>query len=137
MLNAMRKATLLITLISALTFGAFGLFAQDELATYQTLMKAAAAAANGAMRGALTANDTATASAQAKDMSAAFDTIAAFWKAKGKDDAVKFAQAASAAGRAAAAATTLDDQRAAMGRAGASCLACHSLYRDGNKFRGL
>jgi cytochrome c556 len=128
----MRKAAILV---SALAFGAFGLFAQDELATYQTSMRAAAA--NGAMRDALTANDTATAAAKAKDMSAAFDTIAAFWKAKGKDDAVKFAEAASAAGKAAAAATTVDDQKAAMGKAGASCLACHSLYRDGNKFRGF
>ena len=134
MLYTMRKATILI---SALAFGAFGLFAQDELATYQTSMKAVVAAANGVMRGALTANDTATVSAKAKDMSAAFDTIAAFWKAKGKDDAVKFAEAASAAGRAAAAATTIDDQKAAMGKAGANCLACHALYRDGNKFRGL
>ena len=134
MLYTMRKAAILI---SALAFGAFGLFAQDELATYQTSMRAAAGAANGAMRDALTANDTATVSAKAKDMSAAFDTIAAFWKAKGKDDAVKFAEAASAAGRAAAAATTLADQQAAMGKAGGSCLACHALYRDGNKFKGL
>jgi cytochrome c556 len=133
MLYTMRKAAILI---SALAFGAFGLFAQDELATYQTSMRAAAAA-NGAMRDALTANDTATGSAKAKAMSAAFDTIAAFWKAKGKDDAVKFAEAASAAGKAAAAATTIDDQKAAMGKAGASCLACHALYRDGNKFKGL
>lgn len=134
MLNTMRKASVLI---SALALGAFGLLAQDDLATYQTSMRAAAAAANGAMRDALTANDTAAVSAKAKDMSAAFDTIAAFWKAKGKDDAVKFAEAASAAGKAAAAATTIDDQKAAMGRAGGTCLACHSLYRDGNKFRGL
>jgi cytochrome c556 len=134
MLNTMRKA---IILISAIAFGAFGLFAQDELATYQTSMRAAAAAANDAMRGALTGNDTAAVSAKAKDMSAAFDTIAAFWKAKGKDDAVKLAEAASAAGKAAAAATTSDDQKAAMGRAGANCLACHALYRDGNKFKGL
>ena len=51
MLYTMRKGTILI---SALAFGAFGLFAQDELATYQTSMRAAAAAANGAMRDALT-----------------------------------------------------------------------------------
>ena len=37
----MRKAGILI---SALAFGAFGLFAQDELATYQTSMRAAAGA---------------------------------------------------------------------------------------------
>ena len=134
MLYTMRQATILI---SALAVGAFALFAQDELATYQRSMRAAAAAANGAMHDALTANDTATVSAKAKDMSAAFDTIAAFWKAKGKDDAVKFAEAASAAGKAAAAATTIDDQKAAMGKAGANCLACHALYRDGNKFKGL
>ena len=49
MLSTMRKAAILI---SALAFGAFELFAQDELATYQTSMRAAAA--NGAMRDALT-----------------------------------------------------------------------------------
>jgi hypothetical protein len=66
MLFTMRKAAILI---SALAFGAVGLFAQDELATYQASMRAAAAAANGAMRDALTANDTATGSAKAKAMS--------------------------------------------------------------------
>jgi len=130
----MRKAGILI---SALAFGAFGLFAQDELATYQTTMRAAAAYANGAMRDALTAKDTAAGSAKARAMSAAFETIATFWKAKGKDDAVKFAEAASAAGKVAAAATTMDDQKAAMAKAGGSCLACHALYRDGNNFKGL
>jgi cytochrome c556 len=133
MLYTMFKATILI---SALAFSAFGLFAQDELATYQASMKAAAGA-NGAIRSALNANDTATVSAKAKDMSAAFDTIAAFWKAKGKDDAVKFAEAASAVGKATAAATTIDDQKAAMGKLGPNCQGCHALYRDGNKFKGL
>jgi hypothetical protein len=130
MLYTMRKATILI---SALAFGAFGLFAQDELATYQTSMAAAARQRRCAT---LTANLPPPFQPRPRHVGRA-DTIAAFWEAKGKDDAVKFAEAASAAGKAAAAATTIDDQKAAMGKAGASCLACHALYRDGNKFKGL
>ncbi|MES1257320.1 MAG: hypothetical protein ABUS51_02775 [Acidobacteriota bacterium] len=129
----MRKATILI---SALAFSAFGLFAQDELAHYQTMMKAAAGA-NGGARAALGANDTAAVAAKAKDMSAAFDDMTAFWKAKGKDDAVKFSMAASEAAKAAAAATTIDDQKAALAKVGPTCMGCHATYRDGNKFKGL
>jgi cytochrome c556 len=133
MLITMRKATIFI---SALALGAFGLFAQDDLTQYQTLMKTAAGA-NGAIRGAINAGDTATVAAKAKDMSAAFDQMATFWKAKGKDDAVKLSETARDAAKAAAAATTIDDQKAAMAKVGPTCMGCHATYRDGNKFKGL
>jgi len=132
-IELMLKATILI---SALAFGSFGLFAQDDLTNFQTMMKSAAGA-NGAARAALNSGDTATVSAKAKEMSAAFDGIAAFFKAKGKDDAVKFAMDASTAAKTAAAATTVDDQKAALGKVGPNCMGCHGLYRDGSKFKGL
>ena len=129
----MRKATILI---STLAFGAFGLMAQDDLAKFQPIMKAAAGA-NGATRKAVGAGDVAEAAAKAKEMSAAFDQIAAFFKAKGKDDAVGFAEGASAVGKAIAAATTKEDQAAAVAKLGGNCQGCHKVYRDGEKFKGL
>jgi cytochrome c556 len=96
-----------------------------------------AAGANGAMRKAITAGDTAAAAAKAKEMSDAFDQIAAFFKAKGKDDGVKFAEGASAVGKAVAAASTKEDQTAAAAKLGANCSGCHGVYRDGDKFKGL
>lgn len=110
--------------------------AQDDLAKYQPLMKSAAGA-QGAVRKAITAGDVAEASANAKEMSAAFDQIAAFFKDKGKDDAVTFATAASAVGKAIAEATTKEDQQAAVAKLGANCQGCHKVYRDGEKFKGM
>ena len=129
----MRKATIFL---STLAFGAFGLFAQDDLAKYQPIMKAAAGA-NGAMRKAVGTGDTAAAAAKAKEMSEAFDKIALFFKEKGKDDAVKFAEGASTVGKAVAAATSADDQKAAVAKLGANCQGCHTLSRDGEKFKGM
>jgi hypothetical protein len=133
MLLTMRKSAILI---SALVFGAFGLCAQDDLAQYQTWMKTAAGA-NGAIRGLVTAGDTAGVSAKAKDMAEAFDHIATFWKAKGKDDATKFAETARDAAKAAASATSIDDQKTALAKVAPNCMGCHAIYRDGNKFKGM
>ncbi len=130
MLDSMRKASLFI---SVLALSAFGLFAQDDLAKFQPLMKTAAGA-NGAARGAA---DQAALSAKAKEMATAFDGIAAFFKEKGKDDAVKFATAAGDAAKAAAAAGTLEEGKAALGKVGPNCMGCHAVYRDGQKFKGL
>ena len=130
MLMAMRIAKILI---SILAFSAFGLLAQDDLAKFQPLMKTAAGA-NGAARGAA---DQAALSAKAKEMAEAFDGIAAFFKDKGKDDAVKFAMAAGDAAKAAAAAGTLEEGKAALGKLGPNCQGCHAIYRDGSKFKGL
>ncbi len=86
MLYTMRLATLLVAAVAFCLAG----FAQDELAQYQTWMKAAAKG-NGGTKKAIAAKDVAAASAAAKDVADNFDSIAKFWKSKGKDDAVKFA----------------------------------------------
>ena len=112
------------------------MFAQDDLEKFQPIMKTAAGA-NGALRKAVAAGETAEATAKAKEMSEAFDKIAAFFTAKGKDDGVKFAEAASAAGKAIAAGTTKEEQQAAVAKLGPTCAGCHAVYRDGNKFKGM
>src|SRR5947209_5080866 len=109
MLMSMRKASIFI---SALAFSAFGLFAQDELATYQTWMKAAAGA-NGALRTAVTAKDTAAITENSQKMAESFDQMAKFWAAKHKDDAVKFAETARDAAKSLPTASA-DDQTAAL-----------------------
>jgi cytochrome c556 len=129
----MRKITIFVF---ALAFSALGLFAQDELAQYQTWMKGAVAARGGAQT-AVNANDAAGAAAKFKDMADNFDHIAAFWKSKGKDDAVKFAEGARDAAKAGAESTSIDDQKAALAKAAPNCGGCHAIYRDGTKFKGL
>ena len=98
----------------------------------------AAAGANGAIRKAIGTGDNAAASEKAREMPEASDKIALFFKEKGKDDVVKFAEGASAVGKAvAAAATSANDQKAAVAKLGANCQGCHTLYRDGEKFKGM
>lgn len=126
----MRKATILI---SILALSAFGLFAQDELATYQTWMKTAAGA-NGALRAAVTAKDTAAIADNSKKMAESFDQIAKFWAGKHKDDAVKFAETARDAAKMIATASP-EEQTAALAKIGGTCRGCHTPYRDGSKFK--
>jgi cytochrome c556 len=133
MLNAMRLAAIFVAIFA---FCLSGLVAQDELAQYQTWMKAAAGA-RGAAGKAVQAKDVAAASAAAKTAAENFDSIATFWKGKGKDDAVGFATTARDAAKAAADATTSEDQAAALAKIGPSCAGCHMTYRDGNKFKGI
>jgi hypothetical protein len=123
----MRLATLLVAVVAFCLAG----FAQDELAQYQTWMKAAAKA-NGGTRKAIAAKDVAAASAAAKDAADSFDSIAKFWKSKGKDDAVKFAETARDAAKAVSAATTPEDQQAAAAKIGPTCMGCHMITREGN-----
>jgi hypothetical protein len=129
----MRLATL-----SVFVFALFGtgLMAQDDLAQYQTHMKAAAAA-NGALRQALGAKDTAAAATSAGNAVAAFDWIATFWQGKGKDDGATFAKNAGAAFKAVADAKTPEDQAAAAAKIQPTCGACHAVYRAGSAFKGL
>lgn len=129
----MRLASLFVFVFAM--FGV-GLMAQDDLAQYQTHMKAAAAA-NGAVRQAVTAKDTAAAATQAGNAVAAFDWIATFWQGKGKEDAVGFAKNASAAFKAVADAKTPEDQAAAAAKIQPTCGACHTVYRAGNQFKGM
>jgi cytochrome c556 len=129
----MRLATILVTVFA---FCLAGLMAQDELAQYQTWMKAAAGARGAAMKS-IQAKDVAAAAASAKQSADAFDQIAQFWKSKGKDDAVAFAEAARDASKAAAAASTPEEQQAALQKSGPTCTGCHMVYRNGNQFKGI
>jgi hypothetical protein len=104
----MRFVSLLVIVFALGT----GLMAQDDLAQYQTHMKAAAAA-NGALGKAITDKDSAAIATNAGNMATAFDWIATFWQGKGKADAVQFAKAASAAAKAVGEAKTPEDQAAA------------------------
>ncbi len=110
--------------------------AQDELTQYQTWMKAAAGA-RGAAGKAVQAKDVPAAAAAAEKAAENFDSIATFWKGKGKNDAVTFATTARDAAKAAAAATTSEDQGAALAKIGPTCSGCHMLYRDGSNFKGM
>ena len=104
----------------------------DDLAKFQPMMKAGAKA-NGGVRSAIMGKDVAAAAKAATDMSASFDSMTAYWKEKGRDDAAKFSADASAAAKAVAAATTTEDQQEAFGKARATCGGCHAIYRDGQK----
>jgi len=126
-----------LTIFFAIVLGiGTGLMAQDDLATYQGHMKAAAAA-NGALRKAINDKDAAAITANAETMSTNFDWIATFFQGKGKDDAVGFAKAASAAAKAVADAKTPEDQTAALGKVMPNCNGCHAVYRAGQAFKGL
>ena len=133
MLVTMRLATILVTVFA---FCLAGLMAQDELAQYQAWMKTAAGSQKTAMSSVKT-KDVAAAASAAKDEAAAFDSIATFWKSKGKDDAVAFATSARDNAKAAAAATTPEDQQAALAKVSPNCQGCHAVYRDGMKFKGM
>jgi hypothetical protein len=127
----MRKASILLSIF---TFCAAGLFAQDDLAQYQTWMKAAAGA-NGKARAAVTAKDNAAVAAEAKTMAESFDHIAQFWAKQKKEDAVTFAETARDAAKALGAATTPEDQTAAMQKLMGTCRGCHTAHRDGTNFK--
>jgi mono/diheme cytochrome c family protein len=127
MLDTMLRATIIF---SILVFGAVALSAQDDLAQFQPMMKAAIAA-GGQMRAAFTASDTAAAATAAKNEAAAFDQMVAFWQAKHADDAVKFAESARDAAKAVAAATSIADMQAAARAINPNCGGCHAAHRSG------
>jgi hypothetical protein len=130
MLFPMRRTYLLFSII---VFSAAGLIAQDD-AQFQTWMKAAAGA-NGRARAAITAKDNAAVATEAKTMAGSFDDIAQFWTKRHKDDAVKFAETARDAAKTLEAATTPEEQTAALQAMGATCKGCHAVYREGNKIK--
>jgi hypothetical protein len=130
----MRLATILVTVFA---FCLACLMAQDEeLAQYQTWMKAAAGARGAAMKS-IQAKDVAATAASAKTVAENFDLMAKFWQSKGKADAQAFAETARDSAKAAAAASTAEEQQAAMQKSGPTCTGCHMIYRDGNNFKGL
>jgi mono/diheme cytochrome c family protein len=119
------------TLFSVFVISAFAalLSAQDN-AAYVTAMKAVNAS-NRPLRAAITAKDTAAASAEATKIAAAFDTITAYWKAKKVDDAIGFATTAHDAAKAIADAKDADAQAAALPKLSGTCNACHMAHRGG------
>jgi hypothetical protein len=127
----MRRTSILVSIFA---FCVGSLVAQDDLAQYQTWMKAAVAA-NSAAKAAVTAKDNAAVAAQAKIAADSFDQICKFWAKRQKDDAVKLAATARDAAKELASATSADDQTAALAKIGGTCRGCHSVYRDGSKFK--
>src|SRR5580700_8149026 len=91
----MHKTCILIAMLAAL--GVLGV-AQDD-AQYQTWMKSVQPTV-GAIRNAA---DNAAAAGDATKLADTFDKVAAFWKARNADDAVKFAETARDAAKAIAA----------------------------------
>lgn len=110
------------------------LAAQDDLAQYQTWMKAAATA-TGAARNGINAKDNAAVAAQTKIVGENFDQMAKFWAKRQKEDAVKLSESARDAAKDLGAATTTDEQTAALLKVSATCRGCHSVYREGNKIK--
>lgn len=89
--------------------------------------------ANTALRGAIDKMDAAAVKDQAAILSKAFTQTEAFWKTKGKQDAVGFATEAKKhadAITAAVAAGKWDDAKASAGPLGQQCQSCHTAYRE-------
>lgn len=127
----MRKA---LISVSVLALCSVGLFAQDDLPQYQTAMKAAAGAQRAA-RAAIAASDKDKIAEQAKIMADNFDAMGAILTKHQKDDAVKIAMTAKEAAKSLGSASTAEDQTAAMQKVSGTCMACHSIARDGSNFK--
>jgi len=103
----------------------------DDLAL-QKVMKQIGPA-NTALRGDLDKMDAALTKEHANVLKQAFTATEAFWKAKGKTDAVQWAvdgRKDAEALDAAVAAGNWDQAKAAAGTLGQKCAACHGAYRD-------
>lgn len=117
----MHKTCLLIAMLAML--GVPGV-AQDD-AQYQTWMKSVSPSLR-AIRGAA---DNAAAAADATKLADTFDKMAAFWKARHADDAVKFAETARDAAKAIASGS--GDKAANLQTIQGTCTGCHSAHREG------
>ena len=118
----MHKTCILIAMLAAL--GVVGV-AQDD-AQYQTWMKSVPPTV-GAIRNAA---DNAAAAGDATKLADTFDKVAAFWKAKNADDAVKYAETARDAAKAIAAGS--GDKAANLQKIQSTCGGCHSAHRGGS-----
>ena len=108
---------------------------QDE-AKYSEWMKATQQEVVS-IKGAITAKDDAKVKADADKLAGIYEQVASFWKEKGKDDAVKFAEATRASAKAVSDANGADAQTAALTQVTQTCHACHVVYRNGTHFKGL
>jgi mono/diheme cytochrome c family protein len=118
---AMCKAFVLLTM--PLMFGVLA-SAQDD-AQYQTLMKSIPASV-AAIRN---ATDNAAAAPAAAKLADTFTQVAAFWKARNAEDAVKFAETARDAAKDIQAGT--GDKAANLMKLQAQCGGCHMAHREG------
>ena len=103
----------------------------DEKALQEVMKQVGAA--NGALRGDADKMDAASTKEHAATLTKAFTTTEAFWKAKGKTDAIQWAQEAKTLAMTidtAAAAAKWDDVKASAGTLGQKCAACHGAYRE-------
>lgn len=128
----MRRASILF---SVFAFCTAGLIAQNaDLAQYQTWMKAGGAAQK-ATRAGITAKDAAAIKENSAKGTESFDAIAKYWGTKQKADAVKLAEDARDAFKAAGEATDEAGQMAAMAKVAGTCMGCHTIYRAGSDFK--
>ena len=98
--------------------------AQDD-AQFQAWMKSMPASV-GAIR---TAADNAAAGPEAGKLADSFDKVAAFWKTRNADDAVKLSETARDAARAIASGS--GDKAANLQKIQATCGTCHTAHREG------
>ena len=128
----MRKAIILLGLVG---FSAALLSAQDE-AKYSEWMKATPQQI-GAIKSAIAAKDDAKVKEESDKLAGIYEQVASFWKEKGKDDAVKLADATRDSAKAVSAASGAEAQTAALQQVQQTCRPCHSVYRDGTHIKGL
>lgn len=126
-----------IVLLGFLGFSAVMLSAQDQdEAKYSEWMRSTQQEI-GAIKGAITANDDAKVKAESDKLAGIFEDVAGFWKAKGKEDAVKLADTTRDAAKAVNAASGAEAQNAALQQVMQTCRPCHTVYRNGTHFKGL
>lgn len=103
-----------------------------EEEAFQKIMKQVGPA-NTALRGAIEKMDGAGVKDQVAILTQAFTKTEAFWKSRGKPDAVGFAAEAkkhAEAVNAAAAAGKWDEAKTSSGPLGQQCQSCHTAYRE-------
>jgi cytochrome c556 len=90
-------------------------------------------AANGALRKGIEATNVELVKTSTAVLTKAFSDIETFWKARGKDDAVKMAQIARVAAQGvetAAAASNWGDVKTHATTLAQQCSRCHGIYRE-------
>ncbi len=126
----MRKA---IIFLGVFGFCAAMLSAQDET-KYSQWMKSTPQEI-GAIKSAIAAKDDAKVKEEADKLAGIYEQVASFWKEKGKDDAVKLADATRDAAKAVSAASGAEAQTAALQQVQQTCRPCHSVYRQGDHIK--
>ena len=128
----MRKGIILLGLFG---FCAAMLSAQDQdEAKYSEWMKATQQGVVS-IKGAIAAKDDAKVKSEADKLAGIYEQVATFWHQKGKEEAVKLADATRDAAKAVAAASGTEGQTAALQQVQQTCKPCHSVYREGNKIK--